>query len=260
MAQNVFEKFLLKAGSVPGIQINRQNYLRKTFEREYGKKLDLILLKGPLAAGISDKDLSRIANQAIRAEAMKVTTISAGTGVFGGAAMVAAVPVDIVQFYGHLFRIMQKLMYLYGWTEDIFDADGELDDVTVNILVLYMGLMFGVEAAGTVLAQIAKTATKRLVRDIPVRVIKALVTKQAFREGAKKIVKLIGVKTTAKVALVAGSKAVPVVGAVTSGGITAIFFIPMAKRLKNYLEKGEIRRLKNSEDDLESLLRETESF
>lgn len=260
MDQNIFEKFLLKAGSVPGIQINRTNYLRKTFERDYGKKLDQILLKGPLAAGIDDKTLRKIAKQAIRAEALKVSTISAGTGIFGGLAMAASVPADIIQFYGHLFRIVQKLMYLYGYTDDIFGEEGELDDATVNLLILYLGLMFGVEAASTVLAHIAKIATKRLVRDIPMRVLKALVTKQAFREIVKRVTKLIGVKTTAKVALVAGSKAVPVVGAVTSGGITAIFFVPMAKKLQTYFEKGEIKKLNDNEDDLESLLKETEEL
>ena len=44
------------------------------------------------------------------------------------------------------------------------------------------------------------------------------------------------------------SKIVPVFGAIVSGGLTAIFFIPMSKKLKKYLEKGELN--KEDDDDL----------
>lgn len=153
-----------------------------------------------------------------------------------------AVPADIVQFYGHQFRMIQKLMYLYGWDEDVFDQNGYMDDATTNMLILYMGVMSGVGAAGKALGHIAKVAAKRLIRDVPARLIKAAVTKQAFRKTLMHIVKIIGAKTSLKVTLVTGAKIVPVLGAVVSGGLTAIFFIPMSKKLKKYLEKGELSK------------------
>lgn len=252
MTQDIFEKFLEKTGSVPGIQIDRDSYLRKTFGKNYQKEINEIILQGPLAAGIPLKEISKLANQSIKSETVEVTAISAGTGLFGGPAMVAAVPADIIQFYAHVFRMVQKLMYLYGWDEDIFDESGNLDDATTNMLILYIGVMFGVGAAGKVLAHIAKVATKRLVREIPARFIKNIITKQAFREVIKKIIKAIGVKTAVKVTMVSGSKIVPFIGALTSGGITAMFFVPMSMRLKKYLENGELKNM-DAEDDLESL-------
>ncbi len=243
----IFETFLAKAGSVPGIQIDRDKYLKQTFEREHRNELRDIILKGPIAAGISPQEVSWIADQAIKSEATQTTIISAGTGVFGGVAALAAIPADIAQFYGHLFRVVQKLMYLYGWEEDIFDEDGIMDDTTENVLIIYFGLMFGVGAASQLAAQIAKEAAKKVLRDVPVRVVKAFFTKQAFREVIKKIVKAIGVKTALKVSVSAGTKIVPLVGAVTSGALTAVFFIPMSKKLKKYLAKGEID--KSIDDD-----------
>lgn len=242
MGQDIFGKFLEKVGSVPGIRIDRDSFLRTTFGRSHRKELDRIIMQGPIAAGIPLNEISEIANQSITKEALEVTAVSAGTGVLGGAAALIAVPADIVQFYGHQFRMIQKLMYLYGWDEDVFDQNGYMDDATTNMLILYMGVMFGVGAAGKALGHIAKVAAKRLIRDVPARLIKAAVTKQAFRKTLMHIVKIIGVKTSLKVTLVTGAKIVPVFGAVVSGGLTAIFFIPMSKKLKKYLEKGELSK------------------
>jgi len=208
---------LKNAGSVPGIRIDRDEYLRKAFERKHREMQDDIVSRGPLAAGISKSEVSLLADQAIKAEAFQTTLLSAGTGIFGGAAAVATVPADIVQFYGHVFRVMQKLMYLYGWKVDIFDGEGNIDDTTKNVLILYMGVMFGIDVASQVIAQITCQAAKRLLRDVPFRVIKACFTKQATREMIKKIVKAVGVKTAAKMTVSAGSKVVPILGAMISG-------------------------------------------
>lgn len=259
MGQDIFAKFLERAGSMPGIRIDRDNFLRTTFGRNYKNKLDQIVMQGPIAAGIPLKEISEIADQSIKTEAIAVTAVSAGTGMFGGYAALIAVPADIVQFYGHQFRMIQKLMYLYGWDEDIFDQDGNLDDATTNVLILYMGVMFGVGVAGKALGHIAKVAAKRLIRDIPVHVFKSMVRKQAVRKIVMQIIKIIGVKTSAKLFLITSSKIVPVIGALASGGLSAIFFIPMSKKLKKYLEKGELKNW-DEEDNLESLVKESKEF
>lgn len=248
MADNILEIFLTKVGNVPGIRVDRMDYLQKTFARKHKSELSGIISKGPLAAGISKEEVSKMADQAIWAEAWPTTLISAGTGVFGGATMVAAIPADILQFYGHIFRMMQKLMYLYGWEENIFDEDNNIEDSTMNMLMLYMGVMFGISAAGKLIAQITSHAAKKLLRDVPIRVIRAFFTKQAVREVIKKIIKAVGVKTAAKMTISAGSKTVPLIGAITSGVFTTAFFIPMAKRLKKQLADGEVDYTDEEED------------
>lgn len=59
---------------------------------------------------------------------------------------------------------------------------------------------------------------------------------EASREMIIKIVRAIGIKSAAK-AVSAGSKAILILGAVVSGGITLISFAPMANRLKVTLSK-----------------------
>lgn len=84
MGQDIFGKFLEKVGSVPGIRIDRDSFLRTTFGRSHRKELDRIIMQGPIAAGIPLNEISEIANQSITKEALEVTAVSAGTGVLGG--------------------------------------------------------------------------------------------------------------------------------------------------------------------------------
>ena len=248
--ETILDVFLEKAGNIPGVRINRSKYLMQTFGKEYGNKLEIIIREGPVGAGISPKEISRIADQAIWAESRQTMLKSAGTGVFGGPAVLAAVPADIMQFYGHVIRIIQKMMYLYGWPEDIFDSDGNIDDTTMNMLVLYMGLAFGVSTASSLAAQIiAKTAGKKLLKDVPIHVIKAFFTKQAFRKVITKIIKTVGLKTVAKYTMTLPSKTVPLIGALVSGSLTAVFFIPMSMRLKKYFEREDINYSAANEPD-----------
>lgn len=249
MAENFLESILDKLGSIPGVRVNRTEYLQNEFAKKHRKEMSDILRRGPVAAGISKEEISKIADQAIQAEAGKTTIISLGTGAIGGAAALAAVPADITQFYIHVFRIIQKLLYLYGWEEEIFDSAGNIDDATKNILILYLGVMSGVGAAGKVVAEITKAAAKRVIREVPVRFFKMYITKQTFRTVVNKIVKAVGVKSAAKFAVASGSKVVPLIGGVVSGVITAAFFIPMSKRLKKCLAEGVLEEIDDAEAD-----------
>ena len=47
MADNILETFLAKAGSIPGIRIDREDYLRNTFGKSnFAREVDGIVLNG----------------------------------------------------------------------------------------------------------------------------------------------------------------------------------------------------------------------
>jgi len=171
-----FEKMLRAALELPGVGIDRAAFLR----RELSKYCDddvvnEAIAKNPAQAGISSRIIDSIAKSCINYETRKVSAISAVAGLPGGLAMVATVPADAAQFFGHVVRILQKLAFLYGW-EDIFKKGGDgLDDETTSELTLFLGVMFGVNAANTALARVASFAA--------VGVEKMLV-KQALTKGA----------------------------------------------------------------------------
>lgn len=184
----------------------------------------------PAQAGIGQKIIEHIAKSCIKYEATKVTALSTAAGIPGGYAMAATVPADLAQFFGHVIRILQKLVYLYGWQE-LFNDEESYDDETSNQLTLFIGVMFGVNAAQAVIKKlshaIAIKAEKTLVR-------KAL-TKGVIYPIVKKIAQAIGVKMTKEIFAKGVGKAVPIIGGVISGALTLATFVPMSKKLQKHL-------------------------
>lgn len=230
MSENNFELVLAKATNLPTVKIDRSTYLRKELRRYCDNKtLTLAVSHNPAYAGIPVSIIHEIAEKSIKYETGKVTALSAAAGMPGGFAMIGTIPADITQYTAHLLRILQKLVYLYGW-DDIIDENG-FDDETNGLLTLFIGIMFGVSAAGTSVTKlstvIAKNASTKLAK-------KAL-TKTAYYPIVKNVAKAIGVKMTKEIFAKNVSKIIPIIGAAASGGITYATFKPMTKRLEKHL-------------------------
>lgn len=226
-----FETALVEVAKLPMVKIDRELFLRKELRNHYSKEVvDLAILHSPAFAGIKTTDIDRIAKNCIIAETRRVTIISAATGIPGGLAMIGTMSVDIMQYLGHLLRILQELIYLYGW-QDLNLNESELDEETKNILTLFIGVMFGISGAVKTINGIADLAAKQMAKRLPRKAL----TKGTIYPIIKKISQMIGAKMTKEIFANGVSKAVPVVGAVVSGSITFVSFKPMAERLRRYL-------------------------
>ncbi|MCX4680775.1 hypothetical protein OG413_36800 [Streptomyces sp. NBC_01433] len=153
------------AARLPGVRSDREAYLRTALARHCAEdELRRAIEETPAAAGILLAVLDRVANESIRYETAKVSTVSAAAGIPGFIALPATVPADVAQYFAHMLRIAQKLAgYL------------------------------GVE-----------------------------MTKQTFVKSV--------------------SKAIPLVGAAVSGGLTFATFRPMSRRLKTHLSGLELAK------------------
>lgn len=229
--ENKFEMVLNSAAHLPGIRINREEFLKKELSKFFDDEIvEKAVATNPAQAGIGQKIIEQIAKSCIKYEATKVTALSAAAGIPGGIAMAATIPADLAQYFGHIIRILQKLVYLYGWQELFYDEES-YDDETNNQLTLFIGVMFGVNAAQTAIrklaAAIAIKAEKTLIR-------KAL-TKGVIYPIVKQVAKAIGIKMTKEIFAKGVGKVVPVIGGVVSGGLTLATFVPMSKKLQKYL-------------------------
>ena len=146
--------------------------------------------------------------------------------------MFATVPTDAAQFFAHIIRILQKLAFLYGWQEFFRDEQEGLDDETANKITLFIGIMFGVNAANMAIGKIASVAAE----GIPKHLMRQALTQGTIYPIIKNIAKKIGVQMTKATFTKAIGKIIPVVGAVVSGGFTFAIFKPMANKLKKHLE------------------------
>ncbi len=252
MEDNRFLNALNAAMKIPGVKINRATFLKKELSVYFSHDIvELAISKNPAMAGISVEDIERIARSCIEHETKNVSLISAAAGIPGGIAMLGSVPADVAQYFAHMIKILQKLVYLYGW-EELYNINGEFDDETTDKVILFMGVMFGVNAANAAVGRIAKLAAIRVQNQIA----KKALTKGLIYPVVKRIAQILGVKMTKKIFAKGVAKVVPILGGALSGGLTYFTFKPAANNLKNRLktlQPASVDFYKVKHDDIEEV-------
>ncbi|MCL1925011.1 MAG: hypothetical protein FWF50_05445 [Defluviitaleaceae bacterium] len=219
-----------KASSLPTIKIDRKEYIRKNFENtKYANKIGSIINDGPIKAGVPLEYINKLAKKSIANETLKVSAISFAAGVPGVFAMAATISTDMAQFYGHILRISQKLAYLYG----IEDIETLSDDGSENTYILFLGVMFGVQQANNALKAILIPTQAHLAKHIANQAL----TKGTIYPIIKETAKILGIRMTKQIFAKGVSKTIPIVGGISSGGLSLIMFKSMAGRLHKNLQE-----------------------
>ncbi|MEV0495136.1 hypothetical protein [Streptomyces atratus] len=227
-----FSAVLVGAAKLPGVRINREAYLRSALARHCSEDdIRRAIEENPAAAGITVEVLDKVANDSIRFETGKVSALSAAAGIPGVLALPATVPADVAQYFGHMVRIAQKLAYLYSWPDLFSDDVDDVDDATMGVLTLFFGVMFGTQSANAAVGKVAGMMSKQVAKKLPQKAL----TQGVIYPIVKKVAAYLGVQMTKQSFAKTVSKAIPVVGAIVSGGLTFATFLPMAKRLKKHL-------------------------
>lgn len=91
--------------------------------------------------------------------------------------------------------------------------------------------MFGTQSANVAVGKVAGMMSKQVAKKLPQKAL----TKGVIYPLVKKSAAYLGVQMTKQSFAKGVSKAIPVVGAVVSGGLTLATYLPMAKRLKKHL-------------------------
>ena len=211
--------FLAKVVRVPGVRVNRDEFLRQELRklRMDDDAIARAIDSNPLLAGVALTEIDRLAEEAISYETNKSAAISFVAGIPGGFAMLGTIPADLMQYYVHALRIMQKLAYLYGWGELLPDGR-EADDDTLGVLAV----AFARVAAKTAYQN---HATKRALMSI------------TWYPVVKHSLRLIGINITKSTAAKGFSKIVPVIGGFVSSGLTFMALQSQSALLKEHLRE-----------------------
>ncbi|GAB2027492.1 hypothetical protein [Lactovum odontotermitis] len=209
----------------PIVHVNRVDFLSKTFNIKEDEVRDKTY-------SISSDKRKRIAEQRITVNVVHSTTVSVLTGLPSSAlTMAATIPADIIQNMGFSMRLIQELAYIYDY-DDFVNEEGELQ---MDWAILFLGVMFGAQGAASLLRFAAPNVAKAAEK----KVIATALTKTTWYPLTKKIFVTVTGKHLSKPILgKAASKAVPVVGGLASGVITAVTMEAGAKRLNKELLKG----------------------
>lgn len=228
------EDFIILGLRTPGIRVNRNDFLQKELMKNYPQNvINNAITYNPAHAKILSSEIDKIADEVIKCERNCVSGISTALGMPGGFAMVATIPTDIAQYYGYMLRATQKLMYLYGFPEiDTTERGHKFDSETINLLIICLGVMYGVQGTNTAL----KTMATALGKGVEKKLMKAALTKGTIYPIVKSVSKWFGVNMTKQIFAGFFKKAIPVVGGVIGGGITYFSFKPCCDKLKESLQ------------------------
>lgn len=228
-----FDKVLALAVELPGVKIEREEFLQKYFSSRFDREIVArIVQTSPIRAGVNESVLYEIARECINYEKKKVSALSFATGSGG----FVGIPADLAQYMAHVLRISQKLAYIYGYPE-IRSIEGSMDEKTQKIILLFIGVMYGVSGANKVIAEISKSLTGKVGKDI----LRAALTKTAWYPLLKQCCKQVGIKVTKDALSKIPTKVVPGIGGVVSAGFSYYCFGKGAERLHETLRKNPVR-------------------
>ena len=223
---SVWGKVLSTSIGLPFVKVNREEFLNKELSK-FCTPMEVMtaIEEGPLGV-LTKKEIDKLANQCISYHLTMVCGTSALMGLPGGWWMAGTIPADITQFYGHILSLMQKLIYLYGWPP-LTSVNDQLDDESLNIMTLFVGVMMGnkmaIEALTKVVTQASKNAGVKISETV-------------MAHYAVKVAQWIGINMTKEGFAKGVGKVIPLVGAPISATITYYTFRPMARRLKRHLD------------------------
>lgn len=230
---NILVNVINAALQVPGIKVDRAEFLKGQFKGEGPSFRNRVLEKGPVKAGCTRHELMRKARKLVNERSLMSSAASFAAGIPGGFAMMAAIPADVMQFYAVALRLAQELAYLYGegdlWTDGVLDKENVRGQ-----LILYFGSMMGASGATQAVRALSSKIAQELLRKLPQKAL----TKTIYYPIVKSIAKALGVKMTKEVFAKGVSKIVPVIGGVVSGGITLFTMRPMGMRLAKAFDES----------------------
>lgn len=228
---NLFEQIVKSSVNLPFVHVDRTEFLKKELSPFCtNEEFEKVLQEG--TKGIVDKKvIGKLAKGCINYHTTIVCSTSFLAGIPGGWAMAGTIPADVAQFYGHVFALTQKLLYLYGWP-DLSDGNGKLSDSTVQVLILFTGVMMGVQGAEAGIKVVTESLAKAAEKKIATMVLRDSLIFQI----AKKTAAILGVKLTREGFAKAAGKVVPLIGAPISAGVTYFTFKPMTSKLRRHLD------------------------
>lgn len=248
-----FENVLTAAMRTPGVKINRAKFLKKELIKYYPEEIVNEAIKyNPAKAGVSKEIVNKISIQIINYETTKVTGISVAASLPGGVAAVGAAAADITSYFAFILRTVQELAYLYGFEQFNLNED-EVDSETMNMVLVFIGVMFGVQGAATTLQKFANTLAKHVAKKLAQKAL----TKGTIYPIVKKVATSVGIRMTKQIFADSVASAIPVLGGALSGGLTFAMFKPCCMKLRKNLKSYNLcdpdyyRVIDESSDDEE---------
>ena len=230
--QDIAIKVLQQVVKLPVVKVNREKFLVEKFSKELDKKdIAKLLEQGPPSL-LPQETLDRVARSCIKDNVLRASGTSVLAGLPGGILMALTIPTDVAQFYAFSLKLAQELGYIYGY-DDLWASRNELSEEAKNTLLLYLGVMLGVNSAGALLRSGGVSVAKHIMKTVPQKAL----AKTLWYPILEKVLKIFGVNLTKGGFAKGLGKCIPILGGIVSGGLTYTTMKPMGKSLQRELSK-----------------------
>ena len=251
--QDLAMQVLQQVVKLPVVKVDRSKFLVDKFSKQLDPKdIPRLLEEGPTAL-LSQDILDKVADSSIKDNVLLASGTSVLAGIPGGLALAITIPTDVAQFYAFSLKLAQELGYIYGY-DDLWASRNELSEEAKNTLLLYLGVMLGVNGAGALLRSGGVTVAKHVMTTVPQKAL----TKTLWYPILKKVLKIFGVTLTRRGLAKGMGKAIPILGGVISGGLTYATMKPMGERLQRELSKLVNYSEAQYQRDVETIRKEAE--
>ena len=251
--QDIAMQVLQQVVKLPVVKVDRSKFLVDKFSKELDPKDITILLEQGPSSLLSQEILDRVANACIMDNVLLASGTSVLAGLPGGIAMAITIPADVAQFYAFSLKLAQELGYIYGY-DDLWASRDELSEDAQNTLLLYLGVMLGVNGTAALLRAGGVAVAKQVMKTVPQKAL----TKTLWYPILKKVLKIFGVNLT-KGGLAKGmGKFIPILGGIISGGLTFATMKPMGESLQQELSKLVNYSEVQYQEDIETIRKEAE--
>ena len=228
------EKILATAIKTPGVKVRRDVFLRKELLKYcHEDVIEAAIAYNPARAGIDKWLINSISKKIINYETTKVTAVSVAASLPSSAAAPAALGAavaDITSYFVFILRTVQELAYLYGFEQFEFSEDN-VDSETMNLLLIFLGVMFGTHGAATTLNKVANALAVHVSQKLSQKAL----TKGIVYPIVKKAATKLGLRMTKQIFADSVASAIPVFGSILSGGLTYAMFRPCCMKLRRNL-------------------------
>ena len=230
--QDLAMQVLQQVVKLPVVKVDRSKFLVDKFSKLLDpKEIPRLLEEGPTAL-LSQDILDKVADSCIKDNVLMASGTSVLAGIPGGLALAITIPTDVAQFYAFSLKLAQELGYIYGY-DDLWASRNELSEEAQNTLLLYLGVMLGVNSAGALLRAGGVSVAKHVMKTVPQKAL----AKTLWYPILEKVLKIFGVTLTRRGLAKGMGKAIPILGGVISGGLTYATMKPMGERLQKELSK-----------------------
>ena len=218
------------------VRLNKEKYTRKVVRRFYRDNADEVCGKA------LDTSLSSVLTDEQKTKQYKTIKRSFGTMVFlmsfftcfpeSILGIVIACAIDIAFFQACLYMAMQRIILLYGTTDD--EHSDETKSIQKVVAIESSGLMLGKYPLLQKMKSVVGWLGRQLVKRIGPKYI-AKASRAAFIVLRRQGIKWLSIVIAKENVDMVFSLIVPVTCALIAGIVSVIIFIPMCSKLKKHL-------------------------